>query len=825
LTTETAVPEASRRALADIQRYLADEIAPMMAVDAASALVRMPPQYGAAAIGQWLEGQLRAPDQAVTVSRYLYHAVKKLHVLSELKLVDNASMDRYVAELSRLVVRLCPEREQAELRLRLSRLGEAKTTLSNPVALLNREVGSREEEAQIRHAEEQQTRASAARSDAKASAPSSARLDRLMGRLEELHAVRQQAPTGQEAQEVLARLVGHAAVEARDSEQFDASLDRIRQLGVEPEFDRVFRVLGERLPGWDVEPGHAGPGEERSWGRLLQAMHQIVALAGSPEDGIERFSEMVYTAIEQFNEGHLAQAVAMFDVAQRLIDDQKIDTHTAELVRTRAQGSVSVASLRQFASTPAKHDLLRRVLVFFPAFTPESLLKRLDGEPKRDLRKLMLSLIEVHGPPCRRMLLERLAGYLGGTIPDSEGFYTRNVVFLLRRIPRRPEDDQHTELELLSEFSRPERPFMITKEAVGALAHLSLPQAEQVLIDRLDAFEREASVEDPAYGPEELLEILDRTCAALAVLGTDAAVRSLVEHAFRREPGLGETLRRLQHLAACNLVRHPGPRETLLGTLKKMLPTKVMGLVVGRRVRELSHLIRALSNTPDPDVVRLLEEIAERFSGQDFAEQARDTLAAFHSKAASGPAVEELSGDLDLFGLPTLLQSMAESELTGRLTIAERNGRDRAVLFLSAGKIARCDVGRLSGTDAVCQLFERPRPAVFRFCRASSNETVPCEEEPLSVMPTVLEAMRRHDEFHEDRALIPDGISLMPTGKPPTQPKGETDKEFVRAVWREAARGTAPETCEGAVTSDAYRVRRLYAHWYERGALARRPAA
>ena len=128
--------------------------------------------------------------------------------------------------------------------------------------------------------------------------------------------------------------------------------------------------------------------------------------------------------------------------------------------------------------------------------------------------------------------------------------------------------------------------------------------------------------------------------------------------------------------------------------------------------------------------------------------------------AASGPAVEELSGDLDLFGLPTLLQSMAESELTGRLTIAERNGRDRAVLFLSAGKIARCDVGRLSGTDAVCQLFERPKPGTFRFEHTPTDEAAAQGQKPLDVMSTIMEAMRRDDEFQRDRAIVPDGSSL-----------------------------------------------------------------
>jgi hypothetical protein len=257
-----------------------------------------------------------------------------------------------------------------------------------------------------------------------------------------------------------------------------------------------------------------------------------------------------------------------------------------------------------------------------------------------------------------------------------------------------------------------------------------------------------------------------------------------------------------------------------------MLPTKILGIVLGRRMREVSYLVRALSGTSDPGVHQLLEAIIERFPEQDFAEQARIALAAFQTKPGPDAAKgEELSGDLEVFGLPTLLQSMAESELTGRLVILERNGSERANVTFSGGKIQHCEVGRLRGLDAMCQLFERPRSATFRFEKASPNDLAPQAEEMLDVTSVIMEAMRRHDEFQEDRALVPDGTSLMPTQAPRSLPPKERDQEFAKAVWREAARGTAPESCEGAVDGDAYRVRQLYAHWLECGALERRPAA
>jgi hypothetical protein len=818
-----AAQEDAKRAMIEVQRYLADEIAPMMAADAAAVLVRMPPKYGAVVVRSWIEAQLRTPDRAVPVSSYVYHAMKKLHHLAELRVVEAKEMSRYVADLSRMVVRLCPEAEQTDLRLQLSRIAEAETTLSAPVQLLNRELSSAAEETRLR-----QTLEATEEDDSHPRVglpPASPRLAMLTGRLEELRGAPTQEAACEAAQDLVARVLTTAATEARDGEQLEASLARLRQLGVEAEIDRrMFRLLGRRLPEWEVDLERAKPDDDRPAGRLLQAMRGIVAMAGSSEEGIRRFSEMVYAAIEQFNEGHLAQAVAMLDLAQRLIEEKKVDGELARIVKNRAQSAVDLGPLRQFASTSAKHGLLRKVLRFFPIFTPDSILDRLDGEPKRETRKLMLSLLEVHGPPCRTKILDRLTGYASGKLPDPSGFYSRNVMYLLKRIPRGAHDDVPSEIALLAEYSRPQRPFMVTKEAVGALAGLSLPKVSQILAQRLEDFERSAHPGATDYTGEEMLEILDRTCAALASLGTQEAVRKVVAHARLEDPRLGDTVGRLRHLAGCDLSGHDALRE-ILDWLRKALPAKVLGVVLGRRVGDAISLVQALSGTRQPEVLRLFEEIVQRYAGQDFAERAREALATFQAGSVPVPAAAEgVAGDLELFGLPALLQSLADARQTGRLTVSERNGHDRAVILFCDGSIAGAEAGQLRDEYAVYEIIERPRPGSFRFERTPPEDTARAGH-ALEVVPLILEAMRRYDEFQEDRALVPDGTSLMPTGARPSLPEDENDRNLVEAVWREASRGTAPESYAGLSGSDSYRVRRLYAHWLENGALKRRPAA
>jgi hypothetical protein len=89
-------------------------------------------------------------------------------------------------------------------------------------------------------------------------------------------------------------------------------------------------------------------------------------------------------------------------------------------------------------------------------------------------------------------------------------------------------------------------------------------------------------------------------------------------------------------------------------------------------------------------------------------------------------------------------------------------------------------------------------------------------------MPLILEAVRRHDEFQMAKALVPDDMKLGPAGVKPTRPEDEPDQELLRFVWARALSGVTPALCEADCRVDCYRVRRMYAHWLEEGALKQR---
>src|SRR5262249_39456214 len=130
-----------RQAAEELQRYLSDEIAPMMAVEYFEQLMPHPPEITARVIAQWVQTQHHAPGERVSTADLIYHALKKLSLLSELELVRRATMMRAIHEVSRLLVQVCPAAQRDDLKLRLSHLGETTTVLASRAEFLHREAG------------------------------------------------------------------------------------------------------------------------------------------------------------------------------------------------------------------------------------------------------------------------------------------------------------------------------------------------------------------------------------------------------------------------------------------------------------------------------------------------------------------------------------------------------------------------------------------------------------------------------------------------------------------------------------------------------------
>jgi hypothetical protein len=130
-----------REALYELQQYLSDRLAPLMVADSLGMLVTLPPQLTAAEIQAWISAQYHGEGAKVPVSDYLFHALRKIHVVGDFRLVPEASLSAYLRELKVLLLEFCPEEDRELLRTNLARLGESTSGPPPPVEILHRQPG------------------------------------------------------------------------------------------------------------------------------------------------------------------------------------------------------------------------------------------------------------------------------------------------------------------------------------------------------------------------------------------------------------------------------------------------------------------------------------------------------------------------------------------------------------------------------------------------------------------------------------------------------------------------------------------------------------
>lgn len=107
----------------------------------------------------------------------------------------------------------------------------------------------------------------------------------------------------------------------------------------------------------------------------------------------------------------------------------------------------------------------------------------------------------------------------------------------------------------------------------------------------------------------------------------------------------------------------------------------------------------------------------------------------------------------------------------------------------------------------------------FVFVSRNTPEQPPGDGELHPVLPFLLEAMRRVDEFQQAEALVPAEARFSETKIRPTQVADEQDTTFLRNLWEKASSGISPAQCETQFPVDSYRIRRCYEHWLQEGSL------
>jgi hypothetical protein len=825
-----------------LQRYLSDEVAPLVFAESLAELVALPPALAADAIRAWVASQYRSGNP-LPIADYLFHAMRKLHIVGELELVARDRLRAHLDALQHYLLEQCPEADRAALAADFANIEDSGTVVASPVQVVHR-AGAGEP-----------ARTAAVRGEAPTRAPAESgtalppkvvqglrRLDLLLDRLERdspVGAPRGAAPSA-EREALLSRFLAAAAASAADAGELEGSLDRVRKLGIDTDTRRVLRLLGKALPDW-APPATADAGETPQH-EAVSAMRRVVALGRDASETARRYSELVHAAADEFNSGAVGRAVTMLTLASRMETEEKVDPMAVRTVRNSGWSVLDAERLRESADSPELQRLLLGVLQFFSDLHPGRLIDELSSEQRRERRRLLLSLLSLHGGAARAAALERLEAASTGA-SWNDWYVERNLIHILRRVPLSPEAPPEGEIDVLIRASTPGAPLAVLKEAIAVLGQHRSPRAEQTLIARVGEIEDALlGARQMPYEPEELIGLLDRLVATLARSTSAAARRCVVEHALKRRPQLGDTLARGVDLGNQDLSGEPELVGRLLKALRDEYPTRVFGLTVGSKRKETaaSQLIGALAGTGTPAVREVLSEISDRFADHPMAADAQRVMSrppsppapapsasslaetsptpgAPQPAAAVRPAAAGITGDLGVFGLPTLLQNLSDSRVTGTLTLSRADGTAVATVRFTGGLLADAATGRLTGHTAFFGMLQKTAAERFAFVNAPALPEGTAAG--ADVLPLLMEAMRRLDEFQQAAALVPDGARLRQTDVKPNRKPDEDDLELMRAVWIKALGGATPAAIEAEAAVDPYRIRRLFEHWVEEGSL------
>jgi len=804
---DVAAPDKKiHEALSAVGRYLSDTVPPVEAAAPVIALLNQPVQWMASEINNWITAQYQGNKQKASFADYLFHAIVKLHYLAHLQLVSEEDLAPYLAVLKELLLEYCPPEDREVLREHFGRSGMPESAVVSPIRLMYRQPQTGHSGSEVR--EDQTPEQSRDR-----------RLAIVWNRLKS--AVHETAPPEAEdsRQELVPQLIATAASEARTSDEFRKFQENLKTLGIDSETDHIYRTLSRSLPGWTIPA--TGAGAVKSHNPAVEAMGQIIQLAEDSWEAGKRFRDMVEAAIEQFNTGSAARAATMLDLALAVSASEKLNPDTVTGVRRMAHESLDANRLRILSLERDKHRTLRRILNFFHEFSVENVLNSLKKEGKRERRRLLLSLLEVHGDEARRIAFERLKEHLPDANIAVDWHFARNLVYILNQIPRQAGVSVSEEMNLVAPLLRLSLPSPLLKETIKLAGQTNCAESEQLLLFTADNLER-IVLECAASGrdPGQRVSLLDRTIFALAQLGRPKGYQKVVKHGISRQEELGDTAARLMYLSGQDLSEDRESLALLLQFLKSKLPRKLLGVTIQKNEHLIIYAIKALSSTPAPIVRQILEDIAARFPASKFGAAAAEVLRQFLSLQRPGASTEgTLAGDLELFGLPDLLQQLDSLHLTGTLTLKDIEGNPAGTLSLAAGRIQHCSAGRLEGEEAAYQLLEKPMAGTFYFQgqKKAEAQEQPSENMLPDIDAVLAEGMRRHDELQRLRALVPDFAVLKRMGGEPGMPDEGDDPELFSRVWQNASAATSPEECEADCLADSYRVRTLLARWVEQG--------
>ncbi|UCD70813.1 MAG: cyclic nucleotide-binding domain-containing protein [Syntrophobacterales bacterium] len=187
-------------------------------------------------------------------------------------------------------------------------------------------------------------------------------------------------------------------------------------------------------------------------------------------------------------------------------------------------------------------------------------------------------------------------------------------------------------------------------------------------------------------------------------------------------------------------------------------------------------------------------------------------------KQRAAARYQHLSGKLEYFDLPTIIQTLATTERTGTLTITDQVEGVFAVLYFDAGKILYAKLGHLRGEEAFYQLFQSPIQDAFTFKGGLPPGEFEEEEEiGTTTMGLLLEATHQQDELKVLKSSYSDSKRV---SRPQSKTLSWDDKEtrdLAREIWARLRRGETIAQMVREISTCEYRIYKVLSIMNEKG--------
>ncbi len=176
-------------------------------------------------------------------------------------------------------------------------------------------------------------------------------------------------------------------------------------------------------------------------------------------------------------------------------------------------------------------------------------------------------------------------------------------------------------------------------------------------------------------------------------------------------------------------------------------------------------------------------------------------------KQRAAARYQHLSGNLEYFDLPIIIQALATSERTGTFTITDQLEQDFAMLYFEAGQILYAKLGHLKGEEAFFQLFQSPIQEAFTFKSGLLPVEFKVEEEiGTTTMGLLMEAAHQQDELKVLKTNYADPNRVFRPQSKKLSWDDEETKDLAKEIWGRLHRGETITQMVGEIPACEYRI-------------------